>query len=359
MSARIWAGRVGGIMLALALVWLGGAPDGAVRTGAGGPAAQVAPLSPPVAVRVGMVPVVSGAGVYLALERGYFQAEGLDVGTENFDAGAQMIPLLGTGQLDVGSGATSAGIFNAVARGVPLRLVAAQSVITPGHGIIGVMIRRDLFDSAAIRDYGDLRGRRIAVPARNSSSEIVLDAALARGGLTLADVDLTEISLPDITTALANRSIDVGVQTEPTATLSAERGVAMRWRTADELTPGLLTAAWIYSPQFAERQPEAARRFMVGLLRGVRDYVNAFERGSDRAAVIETLIRHTPLKDRALYDRVISPGMAPDGYIDADALQNDIGWYVQRGSVQPGLDVRSLVDSQFADYAVQRLGRYQ
>ena len=90
---------------------------------------QAPPLGPPVPVKVGVTPVTSAAAVYLALDRGYFGEEGLDVTLEPFDSGVQMIPLLGTGQLDVGSGAVNAGLFNAVLRGIPPVLIepAAQS----------------------------------------------------------------------------------------------------------------------------------------------------------------------------------------------------------------------------------------
>ncbi len=365
MVRGVQAGRFGMVALALALVWLAGAQGGTgwASAAALGPgeraAAQVAPLSPPVTVKIGLVPTTGTGGTFLAQERGYFREEGLDVQIENFDTGSQMVPLLGTGQLDAASGAVSAGLFNAVLRGIPLRFVATSNNMAPGHGIVGIMVRTDLIQSGAFRDYADLRGLRVAIPARASATEEILDAALVRGGLSPADVDVTEIPLPDITAALANRSIDVGLQTEPTATASAERGVAVRWRTADELTPGMVTSVWAYSPIFIEQKPEAGRRWMVGYLRGVRDYVNAFERGVDREAVIQTLIRYTPLKDRAMYDRIIIPAVAPDGYIDPDALQNDLAWYVRRGYVGEGLTARELIDNQFADYAIGRLGRYQ
>jgi len=320
---------------------------------------QAPPLTPPVAVKVGITPVTSAAAVYLALDRGYFREEGLDVTLEPFDSGVQMIPLLGTGQLDVGSGAVNAGLFNAVLRGIPLRMVAVQGITSPGHGAVALLIRKDLFESGTIQNYADLRGRRVGLSSRASANEQVLDAALGRGGLTLQDVDVVEIPLPDMTPAFRNGSLDGAIQVEPTATASVELGVAVRWHTADELTPGLVTSTWIYAPTFADRRSEAGRRFMVGLLRGARDYTNAVDRGIDREAVIQTLIRNTPLKDRGIYDRSILPGLAPDGYLDADALQHDLGWYVQQGYIGEGLNARSLLDNQFVDYALERLGPYQ
>ena len=313
----------------------------------------------PIPVRIGLTPVTSAAAVYLGLDRGYFAEEGLDVSLVPFDSGAQMIPLLGTGQLEVGSGAVNAGLFNAVLRGVPLRMVAAQSVNTPGHGSVILSVRQDLVDDGTVRDYADLRGRRIGLSSFASANEQLLDVALGLGGLTLQDVDVTLIPLPDMAPALANRSLDAAVQVEPTATAAVELGVAARWRTADQLYPNMMTSTWVYGPAFATQQPEAAQRFMLGLLRGTRDYLNAVDRGSDREAVVQTLIRHTTVKDRGLYDRMILPGLAPDLAIDADALQSDVLWYVQRGHVTEPLRAADTVANQFVEYALARLGRYQ
>jgi ABC-type nitrate/sulfonate/bicarbonate transport system substrate-binding protein len=313
----------------------------------------------PIPVRVGLTPVTSAAAVYIGVDRGYFADEGLDVSLIPFDSGPQMIPLLGTGQLEVGSGAVNAGLFNAVLRGIPLRMVAAQSVNTPGHGSVILSVRKDLLDSGTVRDYADLRGRRIGLSSFASANEQLLDVALGLGGLTVQDVDVTLIPLPEMTAALANGSLDAAVQVEPTATAAVELGVAVRWRTADQLYPNMMTSTWVYSPAFATQQPEAAQRFMLGLLRGTRDYLNAVDRGADREAVIQTLIRHTPVKDRGLYERMILPGLAPDLAIDADALQNDILWYVQRGHITEPLRAADTVTAQFVEYALARLGRYQ
>src|SRR3954452_22974090 len=46
----------------------------------------VAPLAPPVHVKVGVVSSVSDSGIFLAQDRGYFQQEGLDVELVPFDS---------------------------------------------------------------------------------------------------------------------------------------------------------------------------------------------------------------------------------------------------------------------------------
>src|SRR5690349_4137637 len=63
------------------------------------------PLSPPVTVRVAVVGSASDAGILLGMELGYFREQGIQIELTSMQSAQQMVPLLGTGQLDVGGGA--------------------------------------------------------------------------------------------------------------------------------------------------------------------------------------------------------------------------------------------------------------
>ena len=69
-------------------------------------------------LNVGVTDASSDVPFFIADKRGYFKAEGLDVNFIRFNSAAKMIAPLGTGELDVASGATSAALYNAVKRGV-------------------------------------------------------------------------------------------------------------------------------------------------------------------------------------------------------------------------------------------------
>src|SRR3989454_8226330 len=77
-----------------------------------------------VTVRVGIANASSDVGFFIADRKGYFRQEGIDVTFTAFDSGAKMIAPLGLGRLDVGAGSPSAGLYNAVARGIVIKIVA-------------------------------------------------------------------------------------------------------------------------------------------------------------------------------------------------------------------------------------------
>ena len=83
-------------------------------------------------VAVGTGGSASDAPFYIAYDKGFFKDEGLDVDLIVLDSGAKVIAPLGTGELDVGSGALSVGFWNALVRGIKFRIVADRGHAQPG-----------------------------------------------------------------------------------------------------------------------------------------------------------------------------------------------------------------------------------
>jgi len=331
-------------------------PSGAAANPA---SAAPAPLSPPVPLKVGLLYSASDGGILIGAERGYYREEGLDVELVQFDTGPAMFAPLATAQLDVGGPSPDATFFNAYSRNVPVKVVADKGSNSPGHGFNAILVRKDLWDGGEIRDFPDLRGRTIATLAPQNSQEIQLERGLTPVGLSLADVRLVNMPFPDMLPALANRSVDVAMNIEPFPTLAVDRGIAVRWKGIDEIYPNHQIAAMFYAPHFYQAQPEAARRFMVGYLRAVRDYVDAFERNRGRAEIIDIMTRTTSVKDAAIWEKMVTPGLNPDGQLNVDSIAYDQDWFVAHGVVRERQDVSQIVDMQYVDYALGRLGRYQ
>src|SRR5215218_1881556 len=111
------------ILLALGLALLGlaaCAPPREARSGTeAGPAA---PASEPVTLRVGMNVGASDAGIFLAMDRGYFAEQGFEIDVTR--GSTELMPSVATGDLDVLAPSVSAAMLNAMARDIPLRVVA-------------------------------------------------------------------------------------------------------------------------------------------------------------------------------------------------------------------------------------------
>jgi NitT/TauT family transport system substrate-binding protein len=334
-----------------------GQPASAAPAGAYRPT----PLNPPVHLKVGAQLSISDAGIFIAQDMGYFRDEGLEVEIEKFQTGVEQIAPLGAGQLDVGTGALAAALFNAVGRDVPLRIVADKgSTPSAEWDFSALMVRRDLVESGRVKDYGDLKGLTISTTARGNSPEVDVAVALAKAGLTFDDINYTPLSFPDMITAFSNKGIDAAIVIEPYLSSIEELGTAVRWRGTVDFYGNQQVAVVMYGPDLVERRPEVGRRFMVAYVRALRAYNDAFgPKGHGRDEVIRILIANTPIKDPATYEKMRPAGLNPDGRVTLDSMRNDLAYYERTGQVTARVDLARAVDNQFVEYAVQQLGPYR
>jgi NitT/TauT family transport system substrate-binding protein len=323
--------------------------------GPGGPSAD-APLTPPLDLKLAVFGALTDAGFFIAMDKGYFAEQGLNVETIPSESAPRIIPFLANAQVDIAGLSSSPALFNAAGRGVAIKLVANKGRHGPGFEYLGFMVRKDLLDSGRVRDYPDLRGLRIATPGQGTAIWGELARALDKGGLGFADVELETLQQPDALQALANRAIDAALLIEPLGSAAATRGIAARWKSTEEFAPGAEGGLVAYAPHFVQGQPEAARRFLIAYLKGTRAYLDAFTAGTDKEAVIDILLKHSTVKDRALYYTMPPVGFDPNGRINVEYIRAEQELYAREGLLTDSANVDTLVDPQYADYAVARLG---
>jgi len=311
-------------------------------------------------VPVGISPVMSSAAMFIAKDKGYFKEQGLNVIINPFKAsGAKMVPFLATGQLFVGGGNINAGMYNAIANDIPIKIVSDKGTVSPGHGYLALIVRKDLVDSGRYKSFKDLKGMRMAVTAKGVSQQIVTGMYLEKVGLSLKDIDLKFLGYSDINIALANKSLDASIQIEPLVAAAVEKGIAVRVAGDDEIYPNQQSAAIFYSPVFMEKYPEQAKGFMVAYVKGLRDYNDAFEKNKGKDEIIKILTKHTRIKDAAIYNKVVPVGLNPDGIVNILSLKEDALWYFENGYVKAEPNIDSIVDLSYAKHAVKVLGPYK
>ncbi|MCW2573683.1 MAG: transporter substrate-binding protein, partial [Frankiales bacterium] len=112
----------------------------------------------------------SDIGSFIAIKKGYYNEEGLDVKQTVFDAGIKMIAPLGVGDLDVATSSATAALYNAVARGIDVKIVASNGNAPPGYGHNVLIIRKDLIESGRYKKPQDLKGLKVSMPSQGSSA---------------------------------------------------------------------------------------------------------------------------------------------------------------------------------------------
>jgi len=321
-------------------------------------AAEFKPIDPPVTVKVAFDNAPGTAGIILADKLGYFKEAGLTIEYVEFQSGALMYNSLAAGQVDVGRGIVTASLFNGAAQNVPVWVVADSGTNVVGKGsYFTIVVRKDL--AGEIKDFADLKGRKVAFVSTGSINEYFLRKALEKGGLTIDDVEATIIAeFPDLNTALGNKAVDAAVQIEPLITRGEDENILSYFKDAEEFAPGEQIAVLLYSDAFAKKT-DVANAFMYAHLRGVRAYNDAIVQGDkDRANIIDVLVKNTFVDDPAMWTRMRPTGLDPDGVVLEDAVAGQQEYYAEIGQVQTKVDMDKVIDMSFAGYAVSVLGKY-
>ncbi len=321
------------------------------------PSPSPAPTFAPMTIKFGQVGGISDAAFDIAQAKGYFKEQGLTVEAVPFTSAADMTAPLGTDELQVGGGTVSAGLFNAIDRGVAVVVVADKGNHAPGHGASAVVVRTALID--VIKAPKDLKGRSIALASRDIAPEMNLDNYLRTGGLTISDVNVVAIGFNDMLTALRNGAVDAAQPNEPSLSRILSAGVARVLVRSDQVSPGLQIAVVLFSQKFAA-QREAAVRFMVAYVKGARLYNDAFVKkdAATRTEVIGILSKSTKL-DADLFNTMVMPMINSDGKVNTNSLDEVQTWLVAKGSQKVKVPIGRVVNMSFVEEAAVRLGPYQ
>jgi len=314
-------------------------------------------------VKLGMIGSVGDAPIYYALDKGYFADVGINLQLEPMGSLAKQIAPLSTGELDAGCGAISAGLYNAVNRAIPMKVVADKGRNAPGYGYNSIIVRKDLVDSGAVKTLADLKGRTIATIGVGSTDMSILNEAMKTVGLSYDDIKQTSLTLPNHLIALENKGIEATLTPEPVATMILDKGIGVRLATVDRFYPDQQQTVIVFSNKFMKDRPDVAERFMVAYLRGVRAYMDTLKDGliAGKGAddVIASIMNHTGPKDAALLKRIFPVVIDPNGEVNLASMKKDWEFLKSKGLIDKTTTPEDIVDMSYVQAAVKKLGPYK
>ncbi len=306
-------------------------------------------------IKVGSSPVTSSAALYLAQERGYFKEQGLDVEITDFaNSGAPMTLLLSKGELDVGAGNISAGLFNAIASGQNLKIVADKGSLDKNKDYLALVVRNEHLKSGRYKSIKDLKGFKMGLTSLEGvSQEILTEKFLQSVGLKLEDVTFVKLAYAEMNLALKSGFIDATIQIEPFLTKAQIDGIATKVAGGSEIYPKQQSGVLLYSPAFMKDNPNEAKKFMVAYAKGIQDYNKAFTENIGKEKVIGDLKKVFKYDDE-LWQKMAIVGLNPFGKLNTQELKIDIKWYENKYVKKP-LNPELIIDESFTQFAQESL----
>ena len=206
----------------------------------------------------------------LAERLGYFKDEGLNVRISDFPGGSRSLQAVVGGSADVVSGAYEHTI-NMQSRGqhfVSFVLSGAAPQIS-----VAIVTSR----AASYKSPKDLKGLKVGVSAPGSSTNMVANYLLAKGGLKPTDVSIVGIGAgAGVIAAVEQGRVDVISQTDPAVTILEKEGkvkIIAETRTpegTEKLFGGPMPAASLYSPlEFVRKNPNTVQALTNAMVRAL------------------------------------------------------------------------------------------
>lgn len=297
-------------------------------------------------VQTGEIPAVTDVAYYAAMDKGYFQSEGIKVVLQRFASGAKMVAPLATGDISVAGGGVSAALFNSIAQGLDFKVVADKGEMRPGRSCCDLLVvRPDLLHAFRQEGLHSLQGKTVGLYAKASVNDYGLAQMLKSAGMTMNDVKPLFVSPPNMITAFATSAIAAGVVAEPWGARAEQEKVGVRVLQAASV-PGLKNlqiAVIMFSGKFIRRHYETAQGWIKAYVRGI-SFFN--ERGLKNDEVAQIISHHTKLPT-SLIKKAYSFYLSPDGKPNERSLTRQRDWFYKMGYSKTEVPMSKVVDFSF------------
>jgi NitT/TauT family transport system substrate-binding protein/sulfonate transport system substrate-binding protein len=179
-----------------------------------------------------------------------FAAKGIEVRWHDINSGADQTQAMAAGSLDIASVINSTSVILANAAGNPVQIAA---LVSRPRQTFALMVGAN-----GPRTVRELRGKTVAGP-KGTVLHQMLVAALAREGMSAADVNFIQMGLPEARTALLANRVDGALQAASLIIRDEEAGARVLFTADGYMTPLLFTAV---RPDFARRYPDLLKLYL-------------------------------------------------------------------------------------------------
>lgn len=280
-------------------------------------------------------PNANHAGIFMALDRGYFAEAGLDVEVYTPSDPTTVLQTVGAGRDTFGI-SYHAEVLYARAEDIPVVSVAALVQ----HPLNSLMVLAD----SPVESPGDLRGMSVAVSGV-PSDEAFLDTMLQADGASIADVETINVGYDLLPAVLSGRADAVlGVYWTHETILAEREGTPVRYfRVEDWGVPDYYELVLVAGSSVVAEQEDTVRAFLAALQRGYNAAI------TEPDVALELLLAASPDLDLEVEREgiaLLAPlwtenGTIPFGTQTADRWESLAAWLTERELLAGEVDVAS------------------
>jgi len=276
----------------------------------------------------------------IAMAKGYYKAEGLDVEFKVGQGGADVATQVGAGNADVGGGIGDTPVI-VRANGVPIKAVA----VLGGGALTQIYIR----DDAGVPSPAELKGKTISVMSYQDTTYYALLGTLAHFGMKKNDVNAQAVGPGGIV------QLVVGGQAQalagpPEWGLAVEAaGVKVKGYETRNYYPGMAQAI-LASDETIKKKPKVVGGVARAVTKAMTDIMADPEAAAD--VYIKALPQYADKKAEVVkvmidYKNKIYAGQKQLGAMDPDRLAKLQDFYLKEGIIRRATPVAELYTNEF------------
>ncbi|MBT2414779.1 ABC transporter substrate-binding protein [Streptomyces sp. ISL-12] len=209
-------------------------------------------------VKVGLIPIVDVAPLYLGQKKGFYEKHGLKLSLTLAQGGAAIVPGVTSGQFQFGFSNTTS-LLIAQSNNVPVKAVANGIASTgeEGKDFGAITVKGD----SPVKSAKELEGKKVAINTLKNINETAVRASVGKAGGDPDKVDFVELAFDQMPAALDGGQIDAAMVVEPAlATIKSQGGREIASSMVD-IAPDLTVAMYFTSTQYARQNPEVVKKF--------------------------------------------------------------------------------------------------
>ncbi|KOU78027.1 nitrate ABC transporter substrate-binding protein [Streptomyces sp. MMG1533] len=209
-------------------------------------------------VKLGLIPIVDVAPIYLGQKKGFYSKHGLKLSLSTAQGGAAIVPGVASGQFQFGfSNVTS--LLVAQSTGVPVKAVAngIASTGVEGKDFSALMVKK----GSPIKSPKQLEGKKVAINTLKNINETAVRESVRKAGGDPDKVNFVELAFDQMPAALDSGQIDAASVVEPAqATVKSQGGVVIATPIVD-VAKDTTVALYFTSAQYQQQHPDVVKKF--------------------------------------------------------------------------------------------------
>lgn len=298
--------------------------------------------------------------IVIGMAKGWFKEAGVSVTVVEIPNFMQYPNLLASNSIDILDGYMPANIWNMIATGAQFKIVSGSALAVaakdgqPARNARAYVVRKDLWDSGAVRKIADLKGRKVAdfapVPPKGKLSPFPIGHKVF--GETFKEVDWVRVpNESDMMIALERKDLDGARMRTRFARIAINKGLAVEIVKETDIVPRIQVRAVVAREEFAKQNADLLVRFLRVYLRG-QEYAREVQKGAHGDEYRQAMKEHGSIPPEIALELVQEQEFTDE--LAMDDLLDTQKHFVMVGAQSKVVPLEQVIDRQYLQKAKAR-----